>query len=656
MRISKKSFFYFFILSSCILSFSEVKGQLQLVPNTQAFKQDAQNQRVTRGVTHSLPFFEDFSTSTRFPDVQKWENGGIYITNQMAINPPSLNAAIFDGVDVNGFPYNFQNAQATGASDSLTSCPIDLSGLITFDNVYLSFFWQLEGRGEFPDEEDFLRIQFKDNEGNWETVWTQTGGANFNTFNFDVIENGDTISTNPLEVQNDTVLTTQKTQFNQALIFIEDPKYFHEEFQFSFQTFSRLSGIYDTWLVDYIYINTNRNANDTLYFDAVAVETSPSLLKNYAAMPAEHFTIDPSSFLNDSLSFKILNLDDNIKGISSYTITLKDTITNTNLGLLQSVSSSFFINSKDPNIPNNNITFFKTPINASLIPNNNSSKALQYELIFDTAEGVGEDPLGLDLTINNSISNVTILDNYYAYDDGTAEFAAGVNQRLGRVAVQYVTSQPDTLTEVRMNIPRLENDLSGETIVLLVLSDLNNADSSVLYVESVSFEYSENRDEFVDFRLTRPVAVQDTFYIAWQQTSDEQFNVGFDRNNNNSDKIFFSIDGGINWNNTGVEGSLLFRPVFGEVSDFPVLGIENEFKSDVKIYPNPNNGTFKVEGNQIERVELVNLQGIVKHEIDFPIPQNYVDCNFQNVSAGVYILRVFQKSEEITTERIVIEN
>jgi len=79
--------------------------------------------------TLTLPFFDDFSSSSGFPDTSKWlygSVGGTYINNRFCVDPPTLNVATFDGLKADGTPYNFTDPLAEGKADSLVSWPIDL--------------------------------------------------------------------------------------------------------------------------------------------------------------------------------------------------------------------------------------------------------------------------------------------------------------------------------------------------------------------------------------------------------------------------------------------------------------------------------------------------------------------------------------------------
>src|SRR5690606_23851452 len=78
----------------------------------------------------TLPFFDDFSKpfNLAYADTGLWENSSsVWINDGMAIQPPTLYVATFDGLNSSGAPYNTNEVLLTGYTDTLMSRPIDLS-------------------------------------------------------------------------------------------------------------------------------------------------------------------------------------------------------------------------------------------------------------------------------------------------------------------------------------------------------------------------------------------------------------------------------------------------------------------------------------------------------------------------------------------------
>jgi len=572
--------------------------------------------RGNRAITLNLPFFDDFSTSNTAPSAALWEdNGGVYVNNQLAINPPSFNVATFDGIDFQSQPYNFSNPEARGTTDQLGSHLIDLSTYIASDNLYFSFFWQAEGLGELPDEDDSLNLQFKDNLGEWNIVWSVQGG-------------------------------TPQADFAPVIVQLTDPKYFHSEFQFRFQSFGRQSGVYDAWHIDYIYFDANRS--NTVFIKDVACSAQPNaVLSKYTAMPINQFLINPSIEVSTSVKSSLNNLN-NIFNSINYSCILEDTVSNTNLGTI--LTGGGLIGGEA-----RNFILDATP-NASLIPNTDGRKVLRCKFIVQSGDNNTTIP-GIDLTRNDTISSIATLDNFYAYDDGSAEYGAGINQRFGKVAYRFVLNEPDTLTEIRMNIVPLERNLIGETFVLAVWKRLDNQDASVLFIESYAIEYPDDRNAFLSFQLPESIALSDTFYLGWQQTSNERMSVGFDANTNSGSEIFYSVDGQEWLENTDIEGSLLFRPVFGIPQNTTVTSLEPEIKEkSLKIYPNPTKNIVNIENQEnIENLILLDMQGKVILEKNIANPSNSLQINLPEMTEGIYLLKILDSKGNVFTEKLLIQ-
>ena len=59
----------------------------------------------------------------------------------------------------------------------------------------------------------------------------------------------------------------------------------------------------------------------------------------------------------------------------------------------------------------------------------------------------------VDYRINDTVKIVTVLDDYFAYDDGEPDFAAGINQRGGQLAYRFYAEERALLTHIDINFP-----------------------------------------------------------------------------------------------------------------------------------------------------------------------------------------------------------
>ncbi|MED5335021.1 MAG: hypothetical protein VX880_01820, partial [Bacteroidota bacterium] len=142
----------------------EVERDLQFVPVAQDRATAETRSSARGGGSLSLPFLDDFASPTFAADagpaeLVRWTDGSARRTTTYAIDPPTFGVATLDGLRANGFPYAF-NEDATGWADTLTSVPVNLAGRTPEDDIYLTFFYQGGGRGNAPDENDSLVVEF----------------------------------------------------------------------------------------------------------------------------------------------------------------------------------------------------------------------------------------------------------------------------------------------------------------------------------------------------------------------------------------------------------------------------------------------------------------------------------------------------------------
>ncbi|MDN5203794.1 T9SS type A sorting domain-containing protein [Fulvivirgaceae bacterium BMA10] len=626
---------YFFCgLVVLILLSQNSWAQIELMPISRV-KIEAKNKQQLRTAEEEpieLPFWDDFSTASNIPDVNKWLGSqNVYISNSIGVAPPSFNVAAFDGVDVNGNAYSF-NPNASGLGDSLLSFPIDLSAIedALKNTVYISFYWQLSGMGEFPDAGDSIRLQFKDQNGDWVTVWNKTGGD-----------------------------MADPNVFTQEIIQVDPDLYFHDTFQFRFQSFSRLSGIFDTWNIDYVYLNKRRSPTDLVYFDRTVSSVLTSIFKNYSAIPANQFfsdETDQSTFI-DSSKVELLNLDQLLQPMV-YTAFLEDTLSKVRLDTmnLRTEVDPILQGSERRALRVNKIEPDKIPDAKRLVLESTFFIESGDTLLIDQI--VGTDTTyhdNVDFRVNDTIRTTQILDNYYAYDDGSAEFAAGINQSGGRLAYQYVLSEPDTLTNIDIYFPTVGENFSGSPLTIFVWKDLDDENDQVAYEGNAVVQQASGINQLASYSLLPAIVVRDTIYIGYRQGFDGRLGVGLDRNTDSGDKLFFNVRG--TWvQNTEIQGSLMMRPRFEEGGI--ITGNDKPTELDgldkkITIYPNPGKGEFFIKGD-FEDIRVYNTHGQLLTGRDLIVNSgNASVLNLKAFPNGIYIVQL-ERDRKIFTERIIL--
>ncbi|QDK78211.1 T9SS type A sorting domain-containing protein [Spirosoma sp. KCTC 42546] len=594
-----------------------------------------------------LPFFDDFATAaaragSTQPDPARWVTGsGVYINNTMAINQPTINVATFDGLQANGRPYVSNNPLEQGYTDVLESRPINLIGLSAGSGVYLSFYWQTKGLGELPDPGDTLSapqgsppilqagdsltLQFKDVTGIWKTVWGKAGGQADSTF-------------------------------NQAFVQVSDARYFYDGFAFRFRAFGRRSGPFDTWHIDYVYLNKGRSATDQYMIDIATQRALSPLLKRYTAMPMSQYKIKGAAELADSVSTVVKNLINNPNPVSSR-FRVQDDVTGRSLQ--NDVTGDIYVNGSQQR---------SVKPNAYVFDNTATKALLRYEIDLQTSDNQNSifqrDPS--TLLRNDTISAVAALDNYYAYDDGSWEYAQQIRQRE-QIAVRFILNKPDTIGSVRACIVPFTTDQTGQPFVITVYANQNGKPGIALYQQSFPMQYPDTRNGFVDYKFTRSVIVKDTFYIGYQQisSSDTTFlRLGFDKNSPFGENIFYN--GGTNWEQnlqkgTGgnsapllqIQGAFMLRPVMGGKLAVVTATTEPNPVVPLRTYPNPTSGRIQWDDPRLTRLEVISSTGRLVHIIEPERGQQTLDLSY--LPDGLYIIRLFA-NQQTTVQKLIIQH
>ncbi len=584
----------------------------------------------------NLPFWDDFSysDSLTYPQENLWLFGkSVFLSNGLGIRQPSKNVVTFDGVDSLGKPYNVNDALAKGLADKLVSLPIrmDLIDPALRNTVYSSFYYQVKGYGEAPDNGDLLILSFKNSDKKWETVYT--------------VENSNAI---------------QPDVFYQVILPVADDRFYHADFQFRFQNFARLSGPYDTWNVDYVYLNSGRSAGDTSYPDRTVSSSLSSLFVDYYSMPIKHFLQNPNGNLKKP-SLDLYNLRaDNIQPFDYNT---KANIT-TKIGHQPATAANVTLDvAQDPLTTLNGLQFLNLTLNKipAISDFNPLADSIGINISFSMAtkdnvlpaQNGDYDPAKyspIDFRVNDGIRSKYVLSSYYAYDDGSAEYGAGLNQSGSYLAFKFLnkSNQPDTLVNVDIYFPEF-GDNTSQSLQLQVRSNLSDAASSILYQQNILVART-TKNKFVRYKLDPPVAVNSNFYIGWKQLSSASIPVGLDKNTDNGDKIYYNTNG--TWvQNVSVKGSMMVRPGFGNPKlKALTTGLETTNVSE-PIYPNP---TTRICYLPLD-AEGVLVFDITGRRIDIELQQlsDSKSLSFVSPVSGLVVVRYLLKGK-FYTEKIMV--
>ncbi|WP_228780110.1 T9SS type A sorting domain-containing protein [Aquiflexum lacus] len=591
-----------------------VYGQFQQLPTP-----IWENTMIKSGASHrimegplKLPFWDDFSSSG--VDSTKWISEGATQSFTVGNSAPTLGVVLLDGVDQSGRPYsNVQFEQ--GFTDRITSQPIDLSALPPTESntVYLSFFWQAGGKGELPDPNDEISLQFLNPEGFWLPVWEKSGG-----------------------------LTAEQFFFTQEIIQV-DPEFHHDAFQFRFQIRGRSSGPFDSWLLDYVFLNKNRTPTDINFQDRALTELNARPFEKYTAVPLFVLQKNPNGFWNRTAN-EFKNLDNTFRAME-YSIEIRES---SDQNLIKSINS---------NTPFNPVptaqerrSFNSNPFSEIPVPENETD----YELV--TYLVTGDDALtvlengqsvsypDIDFRINDTVRTIISIRDYFAYDDGSVDYSAGINQRSGMLATKYEVDDPFYLKGISINFTNFTQ--IGRVIDLTVWTDL---DEEPVYVKEVFIPDKNELNEFAYFEIDQNLLLDSTFYIGFSQFTNDFVYVGLDKTFDNGQEIFFNVAGAWVQNQT-VEGSLMMRP---HLSVLAPVELDADGVIRGKVYPNPVTERLYVEGD-FENFEIFDPMGRL---LSLPMEEYEKGkiINFVGQQKGIYLLKTWNGQKQQKSIRILVK-
>ena len=592
MKQISKLLLSFLLIFICTFSFGQ---------RLESFKLSAPSNNYS---SHSLdtiliPFWDDFSGNDSIENNIWSVYESLSVKDYYNINAPSLNVIEFDGLNKDGIPYNYENGY--GVSDILESDKINLNNFNLQDSLYLSFYWNYNINGELPDNEDSLKVEFLDKNNVWKTVWVKNGGN-----------------------ENHSDLFS----FESILI---SPDYLHQNFMFKLYNKGNTEGPFDSWLVDYFYLDKNRSKYDSLSLDRTISYKGFKVLNNHISVPFNHLSYADS--YADSIVFSINNLDNQIQPINySFEAYIKEF----DLSFIYSQNkelSPILGGNESRNIINN-------PIKLSDFKLGKDSIEVDFSFYIESGDSTY---LNKNLILNDTTNFQIKFSDFYSYDDGKAEYAAGLNQKNSELVLEHFTFTSDTLTHIQILFPETIENTYTQNIELVIYKKIDN-ESTKLRSQNVGINYDNNN--FNTYKLDNPLIVEDTFYIGFKQFESNFLSVGLDKNNNTSDKIFYKIDN--QWEqNDIIKGSLMIRPIFKN-SDLVISGINEKTQpKSIIIFPNPSNGIFYLS-KKVEKLKVLDSRGSILLS-----DENTDEINLSRYSKGIYYLIIMDEKNQITKKLII---
>ena len=287
-----------------------------------------------------------------------------------------------------------------------------------------------------------------------------------------------------------------------------------------------------------------------------------------------------------------------------------------------------------------------------------------------TADIIGKDDYDYILT-DTLRRSFTISDYIYARDNGdnATNFGRyGINadgsRQYGNVFDIYATS---TLYSVKIRLDERTSPNAQGTIRLNTIDPTSGEISFLVETETLNFgDYTEN---WYDFSFEPPIIldagqiVLPTIYASYNSV-DTLFVSTSGSNPNNSESLVQDIDGIQDGVNPGTWLYTTSAPCIRLNFDPSVIGVnvgikENNVLSKFNVYPNPNNGIFKLsfDKDKFENsyIEVHNILGQLVHKEFLNSHILTKEVNLKHLKKGIYTISLNMETETALTKKIIIK-
>lgn len=627
-----------------ISSFSRATAQ-QLIglDYNPAIKKQLSEKRLgfkSTGFTAPFPegnlFFDDFSTygSSVYPNLELWEDIYAFINQTYPDSCISYGVATLDAMDEFGNIYAVNDNLTP--SDTLTSMEMQLDTVT--GNVYLSFFVQGGGKGDAPDTKDSLIVEFyKPDSAIWRKVWYTLGYYSHT--------------------------------FEQIIIQI-DPAFKTAGFRFRFRNYTSLVkrdapgeqegalGNSDLWHIDYVQVKPANDANAMKALDDVAmVGPVYSSHQDYNSIPYTHFEV-AMSYRRSYYPFIFRTyFPFRSEGVK----VTRNIQTNDLYNHKDSINFSEGLNLEVP------FKLFDTMYYESFNPYYSYIKGQKYGH-FEIVEYVKVDDIN-QYKWNDTLTREEIFKDYYALDDGTAEYGYGMpgnggdKMRLANMFNLYTYNSQDTLTAVEIYFPRSRNNAHKNVEFAVGVWKAQRLENGSVVPGELLYPVGDDADwstyfpdttldinEFMRINLKEDLIVSDTIFVGVIQFGTDFINIGYDINSDSRSRIRYNDGNGwLTPLNSIPTGSLMIRPVFGHKIYNSVTETLTGWAGKLKLYPNPAQDYIALEPENFTgdyenySVSVFNILGksVISHN------QLPVELDIANLQSGMYIVHVIHEPSRI---------
>lgn len=587
----------------------ELRSQEVITPlykNPRAAQLQNEHIRIRKSTEASLlelPLFDDFSNTSLVADTSRWSDAYAFVNNNFCLNPVSNGVATLDALDADGSIYAHATLDPTTfIADHLSSKTINLDYPAS-DSLYLSFVYQAGGLCDLPEDGDSLMVDFYATDSSqWINVWRIPG--------------------------------RDLHDFSHAMIPISSERFLTSGFRFRFRNRASISrsndypdkrSNVDYWHVDYVRLDRNRTASDTIIRDVAFYSPLGSVLKNLSSVPWSHFEVAQNTAVSPFVSARYRNNDSITRNVTRFL----------------RIQEPFYGENHDPGPPT-----------AQDLPEH-SDTIVDFAYIYPFNFQRGDSALirfkaalrtdAFDPKVNDTVIHDQWFKDYYSYDDGTAEAgyglrASGTSNAL--VAMRYHSYISDRIGGVYIYFNQVYDsiNLKNYSFNLMVWDESAGLPGNIIHEDSKSYKpiYTSSYTGFIRYDFTEPVAVNGPFFVGWRQEKEFLLNVGLDKNSKPEPQVMYYNIG--NWESSTAPGVIMFRPFL----DDGTTGINNppSESSFFQVFPNP--ASDKIWFSLPEAIEGENLQVHIYDSSGRLVHHSLVQSNPVDLSGfipGIYFIR-----------------
>jgi len=199
-------------------------------------------------------------------------------------------------------------------------------------------------------------------------------------------------------------------------------------------------------------------------------------------------------------------------------------------------------------------------------------------------------------------------------------------------------------------------DLSNKLFLLTVWANNNGVPGTVLYEDDFlnprTPVYEDGRGVFTEYYLpdSSLSLTGAPFFVGYRQVDTDKLNTGFDRNNDNSSKAFFSLNGGITWTGSSVPGTVMIRPIYKTSGNRDLAVNDFEEFSEWMIYPNPTTSIAHLQFDNPAQYSGAVVRSI-SGQVVTTLSATEMEFDMSDLPAGIYFVEALNNPKVVKVIR-----